>query len=106
MVTDLLNRVFYLNFFIELKLVFHSLFALQVNKISYWTFQKNDEEELCPVSIASQTVFGDVTEIRFIGRDEFVSSSSHGTVKVFKLQDDPFCEIKEVNSWDGIHKFK
>ncbi|OXU27468.1 hypothetical protein TSAR_011206 [Trichomalopsis sarcophagae] len=76
------------------------------NKVSYWTFQKNDEEELYPACITSYPVIGDVTEIKFIGPDHFVCSSSAGNVKVLKLQNEPFPEIKEENAWDKIHRFR
>lgn len=51
-------------------------------------------------------VIGDVTEIKFISPNHFVCSSSAGNVKVFKLQDEPFPEIKEENAWDKIHRFR
>ncbi|XP_011495665.1 PREDICTED: nucleoporin Nup43 [Ceratosolen solmsi marchali] len=76
-----------------------------VNKISYWTFQKNDEDELYPVNISAYPVIGDVTEMKFISYDHFVASSSLGTVKVLKLQDNPYPDIKEESTWDLIHRF-
>lgn len=69
-------------------------------------FQKNDEEELYPANVASIPIMGDVTEIKFISNENFVVSSSNGTVKVLKLQDEPFPEIKEVTVWDSLHKFE
>ena len=77
-----------------------------MNKISYWAFQKNDEDELYPMSIASCPVIGDVTEIRFLDRDNFVASSSSGTVKVLKIQDSPYPELKEQTVWNSIHYFR
>ncbi|XP_014236487.1 nucleoporin Nup43 [Trichogramma pretiosum] len=76
-----------------------------VNKVSYWTFQKNEEEELYPACVSSSPVVGDVTEIKFICKDQFVFSSSDGSVKVMKLEDDPYPNMKELTEWKTIHKF-
>ncbi|KAJ8682998.1 hypothetical protein QAD02_018790 [Eretmocerus hayati] len=77
-----------------------------VNRIGYWVFQKNEDEELYPVNVSSTPVFGDVTEIRFISYDHFVASTTKGAAKVFKLQDSPFPEIKAEICWDSLHKFR
>lgn len=69
-------------------------------------FQKNEEEELVPKNIASSPVLGDVTEIIFIDRDQFVYSSSDGSVRVMKLIDEPYPDIKEQINWVKIHRFK
>ncbi|XP_014210853.1 nucleoporin Nup43 isoform X2 [Copidosoma floridanum] len=77
-----------------------------VNKIGYWMFQKNEEDELYPKNISSSLVLGDVTEIKFISYDTFVFSSSAGYAKIMKLQDVPYPEIKEHHSWDKLHRLK
>ena len=39
---------------------------MQVNKITYWTFRTNYDEESYPVVLSSYSFLGDVTELKVI----------------------------------------
>lgn len=76
-----------------------------VNKITYWTFQTNEDDESYPVIITSDPFYGDVTELQFINKDFFVASSSDGSVKVLQILENPYAKFKEHITWKNIHRF-
>jgi len=39
---------------------------MQVNKITYWTFRTNYDEEPYPVVLSSYSFLGDVTELKVV----------------------------------------
>ncbi|KAG7190344.1 hypothetical protein KM043_006457 [Ampulex compressa] len=77
-----------------------------VNKITYWTFQMNDDEESYPAIVSSYAFLGDVTEIKFISKDFFVASSSLGSVRLLQISENPYSQFKEHMAWEFIHNFK
>ncbi|XP_020283292.1 nucleoporin Nup43 [Pseudomyrmex gracilis] len=77
-----------------------------VNKITYWTFKTNYDEELSPDILSSHSFLGDVTELKFVSRDFFVASSSLGSVRLLQVDEDTCSEFKEHMAWEFIHSFK
>lgn len=77
-----------------------------VNSITYWSFRSNEGEEPSPNAIVSQSVLGDITELRFISKDHLVSSASNGSVFLSEIQENPTVTFKEHVVWESLHSFK
>lgn len=83
----------------------------EINKISVWqnlqqqepgephnSFTENDAKLLCEIAHD-----GDVTDLKFLTSDVFISSSSDGTVSLFKhtLNQEPSLQL----NWKNVHHF-
>ncbi|XP_066595780.1 nucleoporin Nup43 [Prorops nasuta] len=77
-----------------------------VNKITYWSFEKGDDDEAYPLPVTSYDFKGDVTEIKFISKNLFAASSSLGFVKLLQLVENGAVQFQEHNKWDNLHSFK
>ncbi|RZC32495.1 nucleoporin Nup43 [Asbolus verrucosus] len=78
------------------------------NSIKLWDFQENEEDaEVYPFLVTEFCHKGDVTEIKFLNGDFFVTSSSLGSVYLMKISSEHGIEplIENKISWEGIHKF-
>lgn len=83
----------------------------EANNISLWsiaTVSSNDvtldeENNGEPKLIWETNHKGDITDLQFLSNEVLLSSSSFGSVNLFKIQKE---ELKLFQSWDRIHNFK
>ncbi|GJQ68893.1 hypothetical protein Trydic_g6087 [Trypoxylus dichotomus] len=79
------------------------------NNIKLWNFQAgSDDADIYPYTICSYPFEGDVTECQFLSSDNFVASSSNGSVYLLKVHvDERGCiSMYDEIMWDKLHKFK
>ncbi|CAG9859285.1 unnamed protein product [Phyllotreta striolata] len=79
------------------------------NNLKLWDFCENvDEDDICPFLVHNLPYCGDVTEVKFINSDFFVSSSSSGSVhltRIIPLYSENTSMKNEIE-WSKIHQFK
>ncbi|XP_060524404.1 nucleoporin Nup43 [Cylas formicarius] len=77
-----------------------------VNNVRLWEFCEI-EEDIFPIAVASLPYCGDVTEIKFLNPNYFVSSSSSGSVHLQTIVTGPADDVglKQENKWTDIHYF-
>ncbi|XP_023012732.2 nucleoporin 43 [Leptinotarsa decemlineata] len=79
------------------------------NNIKLWDFHENDEEDdVYPFLISTFPYCGDVTEMKFLNADYFVTSSSSGSAHLMKIVPayTDNIALKSEITWNKIHQFK
>ncbi|XP_046392764.1 nucleoporin Nup43 [Ischnura elegans] len=78
------------------------------NELALWQFSASSDQDGDLIKLTSLPHYGDVTELKFINSENFVSSSSFGNVKLFRLAKSGMktaWSIIEELSWDKLHHF-